>query len=302
MTTDNDPVLAAWLIERFGAEGEASGLIGEDLVVGYAEGRLSDEERDAAEQLLARDPAARQMLGLVPHETMQEEPAARRSWFAYVAAAAAVLLAIGAFFWTQGDDLPSDREERLVALVQRLPISDQTRAAMSARMTSTRPLDLPAVERGGVHVLAPRGAVLTSSPMLRWRSVTGAADYTVRIARPDDSSLFTATISDLSLALPAELEDGLYIFEVTAKTAFGEAGGSTLFRVVGPAIRAEHAGVVAAIRETASGTERELLTAWYALTKERYGVATAALERAQQRDATDPHVVRLGTLLEPLLP
>ena len=64
---------------------------------------------------------------------------------------------------------------------------------------------LPSVERGGIHILAPRGEVLSTSPVLRWKPATGATQYDVWIGPVNGSAVFETTVSEAKLALPVTL-------------------------------------------------------------------------------------------------
>jgi hypothetical protein len=303
MTSKNDPALAAWLIDRFGVHGEGAGLLDEDLVVGYAEGRLSEEERAAVEGLLARDPEARDVLGLA-RAGARDRTQGRRRWALPLAAAAVLLVAFGAALWLDRapeDALPADGAARLLVLADRLTASHpRAFEGLRARIEASDPVELPPLERGGVRVLAPRGEVLGGSPLLRWEPVPGATGYAVRIAPADGQPVFESKSVEAQLRLPTALPAGAYVLEVTARTAFGTATGSSPFRRGGEAARREHARAVAAIEAAAPPEDRALLVVYYAVARERFAEAAAALGRHRSAHPDDPRISRAARVLGPL--
>lgn len=305
MTGIDEQALAAWLIERFGGDGEQAGLIDEDLVVGYVEDRLAPEERAAVEGLLARDPEARALLGLVPPPTPFERTA-RRRWVLPVAAAAALVLAIGAALWAGRDTttpLPVDGDARLLVLAERLASSDPASfAGLRARIASPSPLDLPATARGGVRVRMPRGVLLDGVPDAAWAPVAGATRYDVTVTTVDGTVVLEGTATEPRYAVGSSLASGDYVLEVRATTPFGEARGSSTFRCADEDLQEEHARAVATIEATAPPEDRLLLRAWHAIAQERFAEALAALERLRVSRPDDDRRAALETVLGALTP
>ena len=300
MTGLHDHSLAEWLIERFGDEGEQAGLLDEDLVVGYAEGRLDEAERDAVEALLARDPEAREMLGLVPPAAAVVAPPARRRPRMLVwAAAAAVLCALGLTWWnsrTQTDIPPADR---LLAYAERLAEEDAgTFAGLPARLRSDAPLALPPKERGALRVLMPQGELLDDTVEVRWTAVAGATRYEVEVATEEGGVVDRAATTERRHAV--SLSPGRYLARIRTTTPFGQAEGATHFQVADAARRAAHARAVEVIESVAPASERQLLRAWYSLEAGRFENAAQALAAHRAAYPDDPRSARVAALLEPL--
>lgn len=310
MTSHDDDMLAAWLLMRFGADGERAGLLDEDLLVGYIEDRLSAEERDAVEALLAQDAEARAMLDLrgESEDPLQQVPApatarpAPRRWA--FAAAAVLLLGLGVWMFGSGDreePRSEDPATRLLALADRLGASDPaTFATLRARIASGAPVDVPAVERGGIAVSMPRGVLVQASPTLRWQAARGATSYALQIAPEDGPPVYEATTRETSHAVAEALAPGRYVCEVEASLPFGTATGTAAFRVADRDERAAFLAAKAAIEETAAPEDLQLVLAYFALDQAFYAEALAALAAQRATHPDDPRLAALEALVAPL--
>lgn len=305
MTRMDDPALAAWLVERYGVEGEQAGLLDEDLVVGYAEDRLSAEERAAVERLLARDPEARALLGLTepPPPAASAAAEARRTWVWPVAVAAAVLVALGAALWSPAgpEPLPGDGEERLLVLADRLAAAEPARfGGLRNDIRAAAPIEHGGGDRGGVRIRAPHGLVLDGAPTLRWEAVPGAGPYTLRIAAEDGDPVYETTVAaGTQHALPTGLAPGAYVFEVRTQTPFGPASGSSTFRRADDRARAAYEQAIAAIDAVAPPEDRLLLRTYHLATRGWFAAAREALAAHRRRYPEDERAARAARMLGP---
>lgn len=309
MTAHDDEMLAAWLLERFGEDGEQAGLLDEDLVVGYVEDRLSPEEREAVEARLARDPEARAMLGLASsvEDPVRQVPAKRsaprRAWGELAVVAAILLLGIGAILWSGGEDPTPpapDATERLLAVADRLAEgAPDVFGDLRAAIESPTPIARPSVERGGITILLPRGTVISDQPTLRWKAVPGADSYRVQVSSETGTSVFETTTRETELEVGEPIEPGAYVVEVSAESSFGAARGSASFRRATPREQGKYDGAEFAIDIAVAPGDKSLLLAYFALSEGLYVEARRALERHRRDNPKDPRLARIEALLAP---
>jgi hypothetical protein len=220
-----------------------------------------------------------------------------------VAVAAALLVGAAAgAWWVAGARDVEPTEERLVAAAARL------KARYPATFVGFRPLSaadlasVPAPERGGVALGAPRGTVLGARPTFAWAPVAGAGRYRVRVRGADGKVVLetetTATAVDFPAA-GAPLADGAaFVWRVVAAGASGEAEGSAAFTVASAGEKARLAEGLRAIDAEVHPRLRPVVAAQWAV---RMGMAAEArrLLDAAPADvsavvrATREHVARL---------
>jgi hypothetical protein len=277
----------------------------DEILVGWAEGRLSDAARDAVEVHAASCSACRdvvaQIAPYVERVPSREEARATTSTAGppperasriltlrprTLAVAAAVLVALGAsvFLATRGPaPAPLDDDSRLVAFAAELrrerpdvfasfsPLSPQERRA---RVEPTR---------GGLVVFEPAGLAESVRPDVRWSPVRGVVAVRVtvrRAASASGTSLFERDATATPFAYPADapaLERGVdYEVEVSARGAAGTVSGAAEFRVATEADDAAFRAAASLVAERAPAELSDLARAHFAARSGRWAESEAA--------------------------
>ena len=235
----HDERLIARLAADLPSSPEQEGL-DPNLIAGFIEGRLADDERERVIEQLDRSPTARAQLSearaLVGAEASAPTASAGTSAWRWVAAAAAVLLAVGGsiVLWARSD--PSADEPTLSARVAQLRDRDPTIFRDFQLVPENAMMRSIAVERGGLVVMAPRGALLRAQlPAIRWSEAAGARAFRVRV-RDDEGTLLldqTAMQNTLTMPSPPRLKEGAsYVVVVETDTPTGQLRGSQAFHVL----------------------------------------------------------------------
>ncbi len=269
--TDKPEELAAWLLLRFGAASESAGGLDEDLIVGYVEDRLTDEEKQLVEAQLARDPEARALLGLdLACSPVATAGAALRG--ARIAAAAIVLLAVGVgiFLATREDAAPSTRAQ-LTALATELAYGPLTDEELAAREST---------ERGTLVLRGPSHGVLDGRPIFRWKPVAGVDRYHLAVL-DDQARVVFETDATETKAGPMEqpLGTGDYVWEVTASGPLGALSARRAFWVPSISQRVLFRTMRDKIRNRASAWLADLAEAHLALRHELFAEALGPAQR-----------------------
>ena len=198
----------------------------DDLLAGLVSGTLLDDERQAALQMLDEQPGYRALLARVDEATAAERPATKPSGrllhWPRIAAAAAVVLGIGAGVLLFGKrEAPQTPDEQLVASANAL------RAAHPHLFQGFSPLTAPERaerfddgRRGGIELVAPRGAVLTDRPTFSWKPPDGVTSIQLTIVSEEGETVLSETTTEPSMAWPAArpgLAPGRYVWQVVAK-------------------------------------------------------------------------------------
>jgi hypothetical protein len=306
MTSDDD--MAAESLVRAVADGGAAtagrACPEPNLLAGFAERSLSGIEAEAVAAHASACAACRTALadlagaGVMP-ESREGVAAplslgayrARTRWFARpraYAAAALVLVAVGAGLWALGRDRagepPPDGDARqvvdarLVAAARDLGAKHPEQFLRFVPLSAAeRAADAGGRERGGLRLLAPSDVVLHGWPKFRWVAVPGVSRYEVRLAREGGPTLLTRTVEDTSLAFPSDvnaLEPGApYVWTVAVEPVLG--GRTEARRTFAVAPKALAGDLEAVSRALGSAPEdlRLLLAAHWALRHELVGEA-----------------------------
>jgi hypothetical protein len=285
------------------ARGEASqpvaaaGCLDENSLAGLLEGRLpADEEEVARAHLLgcARCREAIGRVGLLHEEATTTAPRARAR---VLVVAAVLLLAVGAgvaMLLRRGLDA-TDAPGRLVAAARDAAgFEPLDSAALLARPRE--------VERGGVEVLAPRGAVLSGRPELDWDAVPGATSYRATVRGEDGVARLDATVAARPLPWPKDVAPlaagGRFVAKVRALTPAGEVAGSEAFRVLSSAEFAAYEKDLAAVLSRAPEDLRGLVAAHLAARAGLWAEAHAHLVKARAEGAPSKETADLQALVD----
>jgi hypothetical protein len=118
---------------------------------------------------------------------------------------------------------------------------------------------------------------MTDRPAFEWRAVPGATRYQVTVASADQGDLWTRTVTELSLAFPADAAalapDAEYLWEVEARDAQDRSlrRESSVFQIIG--------------REQASSVRANL---------DRIGASAGGLESPAARFLAGSYLTSLG--------
>ena len=190
---------------------EASPSVDPDLLAGYVEGRLDDDERAAVEARLVHDEEARALVGELRAALGTEAPVpvpATPGWVP-LAIAACALLAIGAlvFAMTREDLGPLDPYARLLATADRLATADPVQfGSLRATIEDASLIGEAEAMRGGLRIFAPQGALLEGRPQLQWAEVPGSKGYEVRVATVTGAEVLTFLSETATASWPDEAE------------------------------------------------------------------------------------------------
>ena len=259
----------------------------DELASALVSGTLLDDERERAIVLLAEQPAIRALLSAADEEPMlasplpdARRPAVRLGW---LPAAAAVVL-LGFLVWQiVGEPAGTSPLERQVAMLER---------SAPSVFRGFRPLDaserrnLPSqVQRGGIDLVAPRGALRTGRPTLRWRATSVGGRYRVRVRAADGAIALERTVEGTELAWPEGVAPlsagGRYVCRVEALDQSAVLIGAKAFRRLSDAEQRRYEDGLAHIRATQT-TEAPLIAAHWAIRFELYAEADAHLARAPE--------------------
>lgn len=298
----------------------------ENLLAGYADGRLTGERRTLVEEHLVVCDPCRDLVRSVREEVGaagEEEPAGvlefagdragaasgagasipsldamrerrRRSLVGW-AVAAGVVLAVGAGLLAlrrgDGPGAPTTPEGRLVAAAARLV------TAAPSDLAGFRPADAAErrtegadVHRSGLEIEMPAETLLTPTPTFRW-SATAASPFTVVVADGDGQEVWRRTSDVATMPYPldaAPLAAGAYVLEVSARGPLGETTATRAFRVATEADRAVWDRIVKAA-ETAvpDAVERDVVLAHAAARRSLWLEAEARAARAAAAPTAD---------------
>ena len=240
----SDAAIAAWAEGRLDPERAAlieAYLATDDETRAYAFA-LRDEMREAA---AADAPASAPAIGTghagaVAIPSLAAARARRSAWVPF-AAAAAIVLAVGAAIFVRSGgsigttELGIDSDAALVAsaadLAKRAPslFADFKPVASSERTTAVAD-----AQRSGLSILEPFGHVLSARPDIRWSSAGGASRYEIAIADAEGAVLWRTTTERTSVATEdaPRLERGRsYVIEVNATGPLGRTTASRPFDV-----------------------------------------------------------------------
>lgn len=204
-----------------------------------------------------------------------------------VAAAAVVVVALGAFFALRAKE-PAD------------PLSAAFAALREARADlfgDARPLSKDELAAGGSHVLrggiewmTPGGTTTEERPTFEWADVDGATGYRLTITDAEGVRVVTTTAKTARLegaSLPKPLVAGAdYVWKVTALDAPTPADGATALHV---ATAAERAAVRELVTGISGAVGRDLVDLVTAQTLLRRGFAAEALPYARRHAQRAPH-------------
>lgn len=306
MTRDPD-ALGTWLIRRLDDVGAAEAP-DPDLVVAYAEGRLSDEEREIVEARLAESDAGRALLetlmdaGAVEVDAPPQPARGRLLKLAVLAAAAILLVAVGiealGLLEPGGEVTPSS------TLVARA--FDEARGADAGLFAALRPLDAeelaapgPGPERGGLTLWEP-AFVVTDVGAFRFAPVEGATTYRVRVSNEQGEVVYDVRSLEPVHVVPPDgirLQPGaVYVWEVETQTQAGSTvKGRKTFTVAGPEVYRPFRAAAEILRERADARIVRLAEAHLAI---RYGLWVRARLAAQAYVRNHPGDAAGRALLE----
>lgn len=237
-------------------------------VAALRDGRLPAEEHRLLVAHLSACADCRAWVGAAeaadPGAGAGDAPRARGPWLTswrMMAAAALALVAIGAalFGLSRGADAPTPRERALAVA------SEAGVALLSETERSDR---RPALERGGLTLLTPRGTVLGARPLVSWTVVPGGTSARVTVRDAQGALRLDQSAEGASLSWPAGVDDlppGTYVARVRVTSPAGEVQGSVAFRVLSSAQAAAYQDALGRIDARAPMDLRALLKAHAAL-------------------------------------
>jgi hypothetical protein len=299
MRSADDRVTERLLADHRG--GAPGGCPDENFLAAFAEGRLAEPDRIAAEAHLSRCGECRAVVAVAAPVLLRAPARARVLPVAWMAAAAVVLVAFGALLLFLPS--PAAEEGTLVADARRLRDADPDLFRWLEPLDAaelTAPPD--GTERGSLRVLAPRGTVLTGSPELTWEAVPGVERYEVTLLSDEGTAIWTIESSAAGLSWPegqAALAPGSrVVVEVAAKGAVATAVGRRAFRVAGAAESAAWHVRLAAIGAAVPESRRDLLAAHFAVRLGLFGEAERLLARRSAVAPDDAEVRALARWLD----
>ena len=283
----------------------------DDLVAGLVSGTLLDDERERALELLGEHPELRTLLGEVDAAVAEDaatdiaSPAddtaadahvhtrRGRRFPAIAAVAAAALLAVG--LWALLGDRTSDDpsayarlEASARALATETPDVFEGFTPLSEEALRERPSE---TQRGGLTLLAPRGAILDGTPTMHWQGGPEGVRYRVTV-RDDEGALALDTTTDASpLAWPegvAPLTGGArYVVRVQAVDTATLLYGARSFATLDVETKARYERGLSLI-DARGGPDAEVLAAHWAISFELFAQAGERLDRiADEGDADE---------------
>lgn len=289
--TRREEALGAWLAAHLDAgAGEAPDA---ELVAAYAEGRLSDEERDAVELMLAESDEGRTLLLAVSDDVGALEAvtpartAAPRSRLRLITMAVAVAAILVLAFNLWGDDLlPKDKPEASDVLLARAFASVGEKTAAAIELTPLTASELaaegPSAERGGIEVWEPAFAISGATTAFRWAPVAGAALYQIEVRDASGDVIYTAESAEPAHLPPPDAMrltvDAAYRFEVRTRGSDGPLTGRRGFRTLPIERSREHHQLDKRIAQVAGPRLGVLARAHLAV---RYGLWTEGRRLAQ---------------------
>ncbi|MDJ0976587.1 MAG: hypothetical protein QNJ98_19175 [Planctomycetota bacterium] len=247
MTRDSD-ALGTWLIRRLEDVGGETAP-DPDLVVAYAEGRLSGEERDIVEARLAESDAGRALLealmdaGAVEARVPRAPARGRLLKLAVLSAAAILLVAVG----IKASGILERKAEVVPSGTLLASAFDAARTADPDLFESLRPLSSdelaaagPGPERGGMKLWEP-AFVVTAPGAFRWEAVEGATTYLLKVSDEQGQEIYTARSLEPVHGWPPDAlrvnAGQVYLWEVETRTQEGNTvKGRKTFTVAGPEV------------------------------------------------------------------
>lgn len=253
-----------------------------NLLSGFAEGRLLEEERDALESHLAGCDGCRSAVRLLDHG---RPPARRAPARALLAAAAVLLVSAGAFLAWKGGSPP--REERFraaAAEVARLHPGLGEELRLPAREERLRRAE--GLRGTGLRAMLPAGRVLDARPGFRWAGGPPGGEVRVALEGPGGVPLWTVAAMGEGAPFPSDrpaLEPGrTYTWAVAAATPLGPVEARRAFTVAAVDERREFEEAMLRIDASAPADGADLLKAVLALSRdfrvEAVGFARRAVE------------------------
>lgn len=213
-----------------------------DVVAGLVERRLAADERAVLVRHLAGCPACRQWVSELDEVCADSTGAGgvrgRLLGFPWKSlAAVAAVAAVAVVWWSAQGETRLD-DTALIAAVDDLrernggvfagfePVGPAERARPGA-----------AVERGGLRLEWPRGALLRDRPHFVWPEVAGAGSYTLTVRTADGSIVLRKETSDPGFGLGGgdePLPAGDLVWRVEATGPSGTTSGSAAIRILSP--------------------------------------------------------------------
>lgn len=241
---------------------------------------------------LRRDPEA-----VLVMRQLARGPARRRRLLGSGAALAACVV-VGAVLWVlRQDRLPGPERvaTRLARAVEDLRSAHPAQFhGLTCETPATR--DTPSGHmRGGALWLGPRGTVLQSTAVLRWRNPASASGMLVTLKGPGRN--LRRAVEGESLQISA-LSPGRYVVTLRALDGFAGQTLRRTFRVAAEAERAHYDSARALWQTNTSPDLHDLIEAHYALSTGFHEAARAAARRAAERDGRAAALAR--ALLESL--
>ncbi len=245
----------------------------DDLVAGLIAGTLFDEERQSAVEALAAHPELRRLVTELDRPAEGGVQGRRRSFPWGTAAAAAVLLALvgGSIYLARMDPSPRRFAREITEESLTLDVADLQREhpelfeEFAVLGASERGARSSTIERGGLVLQEPRGAVPDGRPLLRWKAPTGATLFRVTAIDAEGRELLSAEAEETTLAWPpeaAEVEPGAHVvWRVEADVPGQRLLGSQTFRRLTKADAARYEAGLLRIWEGAGRDERGRLIA-----------------------------------------
>ncbi|MBK8974352.1 MAG: hypothetical protein IPM29_00340 [Planctomycetes bacterium] len=281
-----------------GARRAAGPCPDENALAAFAEGRGAAAARESIERHVADCPDCQEVVACVaPSATVRTLPRRARKARAVLAAAALVLVALGAHWLLRS---PAPLAERLEVAARRLAAAEPDLFAglplSDDRLRPPRADEL----RGRTEVAQPGGVLLETPPAFRWAARPVSSAWRCALFDGSGREVWRTETSAPELRWPSDaapLAPGRYVFEAVADAVAGAVEVRGAFRIADGALRDQ---LLAARRALAAvGTpERDLLLAQWALVRDLRDVAVEAA-RAAWSDPTARDLAR-PTLREAL--
>ena len=254
------------------SQGEGAELDPNDMAQ-LAAGRPERDTRVALEARLAGAAAAdtRTVAAVAAATPTRSQQATRRMWWLPVSAAAMVLIAFGAaWLLNRPPTTPAALDDTALAkafetLRRSAPESfDGIEPILAQERTESEPL----IQRGGIRVFVPRGALRDAPPDIQWQPVPGAQVYDVRALSDEGDELFHTTETATRMAWPASatLVPGTsYVVTISTLVSGVRARGSAAFRVLSAQELSQYEAGLRAIDRAEPRALRDILRSQFAI-------------------------------------
>ncbi|HLQ37500.1 MAG TPA: zf-HC2 domain-containing protein [Planctomycetota bacterium] len=276
-------------------------------LAGFVEGRLSAQERSTVEAHLGTCDRCAEVVAALAGEDADARPVvcSSRKWqFLGVVAAAALIAALGLWWWLPGGT-PTVTIELLAQTASRLA------AARPDLLADLRPLRAEELAdpgsgavRGDLAITAPAGKLLATQPDFDWPGEPSVQQWTLVVSAADANELWRVQVPAPPVTFPADkpqLSWGTsYLCAVEGESAQGMVRSSRAFAVASAAEVLAFRQACEAIKSGAAPAQGGLLQAHLAVRRGFWGEAERLLRVERAREPAERlvaltllHVLRL---------